>query len=133
VTHAKGLSESHALRVAFYAGGLIATLAGLHTAMAGGRSIIGEKHASASVESELRFYSVFYSAYGLALLRTAPVVDRDARSVRVHAATLFAAGLARAGGWRAVGRPNRLQRFLLAAELGVPPLLVVLESRAHTQ
>ncbi len=49
--------------------------------------------------------------------------------VRALAAALFFAGLARAGGWLAVGRPSRLQRRLLVIELAAPPAVVVWQSR----
>jgi hypothetical protein len=81
------------------------------------------------VENELRFYAAFYVAYGLAALRLAPRADRDAAAVRALAGALFLAGLARCGGWRAVGRPHRLQRALLVIELAGPPLLVRWQSR----
>lgn len=118
-----------ALRAVFYLGGLIATTAGLHTAIAGARSLPGEDTANEVVESELRFYAAFYVAYGVAALRTAPRADDATASVRALAGALFLAGLARAGAWRGVGRPHRLQRVLLVAELLAPPLVTAWQSR----
>ena len=60
------ISGRSALRAAFRAGGAVATVAGLHTAIAGGRSVAGEGPAGAAIESELRFYGTFYAAYGIA-------------------------------------------------------------------
>jgi len=117
------------LRGVLYAGGLVATLAGLHTVTAGGRSILGQPPANPAVESELRFYAAFYVAYGLLLLRIAPAADRDARAVRAAAAAVFLGGLARAGGWRAAGRPNTLQQLLVMIELGGPPAIVAWQAR----
>jgi Domain of unknown function (DUF4345) len=117
------------LRAAFYAGGAVATAAGLHTAVVGGRSLPGQPPTSASVESELRFYGTFYAAYGVCVLRTAPRADRDVAAVRALAGALFLAGLARAGGWLAAGPPHPLQRGLLAIELAAPPLVVGLQRR----
>ena len=119
-----------ALRASLYLGGAVATAAGLHTAATGARSIPGETdQASASLESELRYYGSFYAAYGLALLRLAPRADREPRAVREAAAVLFAAGLARAGGWLAAGPPHPVQRALLVLELGAPPALLALWRR----
>ena len=118
-----------ALRGVFYVAGGIATAAGLQTVIAGARSLPDQELATASVESELRFYSAFYVAYGLAALRVAPRADREAGEVRALAAALFFAGLARAGGWLAVGRPPRLQRRLLVIELAAPPAVVAWQSR----
>jgi hypothetical protein len=123
-------SSRGALRAAFYLGGAIATGAGLHTVLAGGRSLPGRPLAGPTVESELRYYAAFYAAYGLALLRVAPRADRDPDAVRALAGILFAAGLARAGGWLAVGRPPRAQLGLLAVELAAPPLIVAASGRA---
>lgn len=113
----------------FYAGGAVATAAGLHTVVAGGRSIIGQGPANAAVESELRFYSAFYAAYGVAMLRAAPRADRDAAAVRALAGALFLAGAARAAAWRAVGTPTPLQRALLIVELAGPPTAVTWQER----
>jgi hypothetical protein len=115
-----------ALRATLYTGGVVATAAGLHTVIAGGKSLPDEGLANPSVESELRFYAAFYVAYGLALLRVAPRADREPAAVRSLAGALFLAGLARAGGWLAVGRPHRVQLALLGIELGAPPVMVAL-------
>ena len=113
-----------AQQATLYVGGAVATTAGLHTVVAGARSVPGRPRAGAEVESELRFYAAFYVAYGLVALRTAPRADRDVNAVRGLAGALLLAGLARAGGWLAAGRPHPGQRALLAIELAVPPLLL---------
>jgi hypothetical protein len=110
------------LRAAVGAAGAIATLAGLDTVVRGARSVAGDPRAGAALESELRFYSAFYVAYGIALLRVAPGADRDPGAVRALAAALFGAGLARAAAWRQTGAPHPAQRALLALELGLPPV-----------
>jgi hypothetical protein len=126
-------SSSRALRAIFYIGGLVATTAGLHTAIAGAKSVPGQEFANPSVESELRFYGAFYSAYGLALLRVAPRADKDTTTVRALVGALFVAGLARAGGWVDVGRPHRFQEGLLVIELAAPPLIVAWQARLATR
>ena len=123
------MSERDALRAVLRVGGTVATLAGLDTVVRGARSILGEGTANAPVESELRFYSAFYVGYGLTVLRVADRADRDAAAVRAVAGTLFLAGLARAGGWAAAGRPTPLQRALLGIELVAPPVLTAWQAR----
>lgn len=123
------ISERHALRGLLRAGGIVAIGAGLDTIVRGARSVIGEGTANAAVESELRFYSAFYVAYGLAVLRVAPRADRDPAAVRAAAGTLFLAGVGRAGGWAAAGRPTPVQRALLAIELAAPPLVTAWQAR----
>jgi Domain of unknown function (DUF4345) len=112
-----------ALRLGLGAGGAVATAAGLHTVLAGARSVPGRPAAGAEMESELRYYAGFYAAFGLAALRTAPRADRDPAAVRALAGALFLGGVARAAAWRAAGTPHPLQRALLAVELAVPALL----------
>jgi hypothetical protein len=101
----------------FYAGGAVATAAGLHTVLAGAKSLPGEQRPDATVESELRFYAAFYVGYGLVALRVAPSAERDTAAVRALAGILGLAGIARAGAWLSAGRPHLLQRALLAVEL----------------
>ena len=95
----------------------------------GGRSLAGQGLANPSVESELRFYGAFYVAYGVVVLHAAPRADRDTAIVRALAGALFLAGLARAGGWLAVGRPHRVQLALLVIELAAPPMIVTWQAR----
>jgi hypothetical protein len=118
------------LRVLLSLGGIVATSAGLHTLIAGGKSFPPWRKADAMVESELRFYSAFYVAYGLHVLRTAGRAEHDPRALQELAAALFLAGLGRAGGWLTAGKPHPLQRALLAIELAAPPL-VLLEHAWH--
>ena len=92
--------------------------------LAGAKSFPPWRRASAAVESELRFYSAFYAAYGLRVLRTARHADIEPKVVDEIAATLFVAGIGRASAWLAVGKPHPLQRALLAIELLVPPALL---------
>jgi len=110
-------------------GGLVATAAGLDTAIRGARSVIGEPLASVRLESELRFYAGIYVAYGAALLRAARRTETDAGEVERLAAALFAGGTARAVGWARAGRPHPGQLALLAIELAGPPALVAAQRR----
>jgi hypothetical protein len=117
------------LRGLLYLSGFVATSAGLHTLIGGGKSFPPWRQADAMVESEIRFYSAFYVAYGLLAFRTARRTDCDPPAVRALAAALFLAGLGRAGAWLTVGKPHPLQRALLAIELAAPPLVVFEQAR----
>jgi hypothetical protein len=123
------MASGSAQRVVLYAGGLVATGAGVHTMIAGAKSVPGGPRATPALDSELRYYSAFYVAYGLAALRTAPRAAENPAAVRALAAALFMAGLARAGSWLATGRPHPVQRALLAIELGAPPLVLASQAR----
>lgn len=120
------------LRGLLYLGGVVATSAGLHTLLGGGKSFPPWRRAGAMVESELRFYCAFYVAYGLFAFRTARRAAPDPGAVRALAAALFLAGLGRAGAWLTVGKPHPLQRALLAIELAAPAVIVVEQARARS-
>jgi hypothetical protein len=126
-----GSFRRRALRAIFYTGGVVATAAGLHTVIAGGRSLPSQGVSNPRVESELRFYAAFYVAFGISLLRVAPRAEREPAAVRSLAGALFLAGLARASGWLAVGRPHRVQIVLLGIELGAPPVMVALAGHSR--
>ena len=115
-----------ALRVLVLALGAVATGAGLHSAASGDGSLPGGRTRSTRADSELRYYGVFYAAYGVAALRTGMPRQPEPRSVRALSLVLFAGGLARANGWRTRRRPHAGQVALLAAELGVPPVMAAL-------
>jgi Domain of unknown function (DUF4345) len=124
---------SRLLRALLYLGGATAGGAGTHTALAGARSVPGKPRANAIVESELRYYSGFYAAYGLALIRIAGRPERATGAVQAAAGALFGAGVARTLAWRAAGRPHPGQVALLAIELAAPPAIVLLQRRAGGQ
>ena len=113
----------------FYVAGTVATGAGLHTVVAGAKSLPDQDLANPSVESELRFYAAFYVAAGVVALGVAPRADRDTTAVRALAGALLLAGLARAGGWLAAGRPHGAQQALLVIELAAPPAIVAWQAR----
>ena len=118
-------APARVLRGALYLGGGVATAAGLNTVLTGARSVPGlQDNSDPVLESELRFYSAFYSAYGLAMLAVAPRADREPAAVKALAGALLLAAGGRLAGWVSVGRPNRAQLALLAIELTAPPVLV---------
>jgi hypothetical protein len=123
------LTGRKAFRGVVYALGAVATGAGLHTVLLGGRSIPGGGVSDPRIESELRFYAAFYVAYGLAALRVAPRADREEDAVRALGGAMLLAGLARAAAWRDAGRPSDAQLTLLAIELAGPPALVAWQAR----
>jgi hypothetical protein len=119
-------TDARVLRALMLALGGVATGAGLHSALTGGRSLPGGGPAELRADSELRYYGAFYAAFGLAALEASRQPRPQSSKVRSLAGVLFAGGLARANGWRTRGRPHPVQVALLAAELGVPPVLVAL-------
>lgn len=121
-------TQATALRSLLLVLGGVATGAGLHSALAGDGSLPGGSRVDRLADSELRYYGAYYAAFGLAALRTSAKPRPEVSAVRALAGVLFAGGLARANGWRLRGRPHPGQVALLAAELGVPPVMLVLSS-----
>jgi len=109
--------------------GLVAVSAGLYAVLTGVGGMPGSPAATASVEGELRFFAAFYVAFGAFTLWLAPRLESQTMLVRGWALTLFAAGLARGIGWLDVGRPDDLFVALMVAELAIPPVVVVWQTR----
>ena len=123
------LTSRQLLRALLTIVGMVAAATGIFAVLTGANGMPGEIQASASVESELRFFAVFWIAYGVVALRTAPRVELETTTVRALALAMFVAGLARAVAWIAVGRPHSLFVALMIVELIGPPLVVVWQAR----
>lgn len=83
---------------------LVPIATGLASVLLGAAIVPGG--ASASVESELRFYAVWWVGLGIYLWSLAPRVLERGRELRVVCALLFAGGLARLGAIADVGAPE---------------------------
>jgi hypothetical protein len=121
-------SDERGLRALLLAGGLVATAAGFHSALTGGRSIPPWRTLAPEVESELRYYGVFYAAFGLNLIDVARSPKLEGRRIDVSSAVVLAGGLARASAWRQAGPPHPLQRVLLGIEVGAPVVVSIWRS-----
>jgi hypothetical protein len=121
--------ETRLLRVLFTLIGATAVVTGLFAVFSGSGGQVDGSQAAPSVESELRFFAVFWIAYGVAALRVAPRADREIFMVRALAAFLFLGGLARAIAWIADGKPHGLFIGLLVLELLIPAVIFVLQHR----
>lgn len=105
-------------------------LAGLWTVFAGADSVPAPRDASPSVESELRFYAVWYIGAGLVLLWLAPRLREHAREFRVFCGLLFLSGCSRILAALATDWPPTGQLVLMGIELTLPLLLLAWLSRA---
>lgn len=74
-------------------------------------------------DSELRFYSVFFVAYGIVLVQTAGNLPRHGHRVPILLGLFFAGGLARLLSFLTIGTPHALFVLLMIIELIMPPLL----------
>jgi hypothetical protein len=120
---------ARALSALLLVAGAVPIVTGVFTVLTGAGGIPGENETSASVESELRFFAVFWIAYGATVIWTAPRAARETTLVRALMAVLFLGGIARAIAWAAEGHPHGLFIVLMAIELLLPPAIVLWQSR----
>ena len=99
-------------------------VAGLQTMFFGADPILGIRHPSPSVDSEMRFYATWYAAAGAVLLWTIPRVQSQTVVVRVVGLAFFAAGCMRLLSLIVVGRPHTFALVLMVVEWVVPLVIV---------
>ena len=112
---------------------LIPIVAGLATVVFGTEIVRGGGDSNASVESELRYYAVFYVAYGAYLWSLAARIAERGRELRWACAVLFCGGLARVVGVLVDGWPEADYVVLGVIELTLPWVLVLWQRRIATQ
>lgn len=113
--------------------GVVAIVAGLFAVLTGTGGQLDGSAATPSVESEFRFFAVFWAAYGAAALWVAPRIERETAAVRALALFLFAGGLARVIASIASGRPHSFFIGLMLLELLLPFVMVLGQSRLRNR
>ena len=78
---------------------------------------------SPNVDSELRFYAVFFVVFGILMVQSARHLERYSARIPFLLALFFAGGAARAISFFMVGPPHALFILLMGIELIAPPLL----------
>jgi hypothetical protein len=122
------VSKSRSVRTlqrTLYVLAVIPVVAGASTVLLGSESVPAAGKPTASIESELRFYSVWWIGAGLFLAWLAPRIEERTRELRVFCALLFLAGLSRVLAILDVGWPRPSQIMLMALEFSIPAILVV--------
>ena len=104
--------------------GGVMVAAGLGTVLLGAGSVIGVDDVTPEIDSEMRFYALWYAVAGLGMLRAVPRVESSGLMVRAVAAAFFIAGCARALSWLTVGRPHSFTVVLMVIELLLPVVLI---------
>ena len=104
--------------------GVVALVAGSSTMILGAESVIGVEDYSATLDSELRFFSVWYAATGVVLLRVSRRVASETMTIRAVSIAFFLAGCTRIVSLIAVGRPHDFALVLMVLELSIPLVLV---------
>lgn len=128
------------LTAGLYVIGLSATLIGGPISIFGGDAVASffnavlnliysdgpiREFANANVDSELRFYGVWFAFYGLILIQTAQNIERYFTRVPILLLAFALAGLARVLGFIFTGRPHMLFTILMVIELVLPALLLI--------
>jgi len=81
---------------------------------------------SVTGESEIRFFSAFWIAYGVLLLMVAQKFEARSSWVPGLAAVFFAGGVGRFLAWQSVGAPHPVFLLLMAIELILPVVMIAL-------
>jgi hypothetical protein len=109
--------------------GVVPIVAGALTVLLGSDSVPSPGDPSANLESELRFYAVWWIGAGLFLIWLAPRVAERTLEVRVFAGLLFLAGVSRLLAALDTDWPSTGQLILMGLELVLPLVLVAWQTR----
>jgi hypothetical protein len=121
---------AEALRRTLYVLAVIPILTGAWTVAAGADSVLGAGDASPGIESELRFYSVWWIGAGLFLIWLAPRVEERTLEMRVFCGLLFLGGLSRVFAALATDWPSTGQMVLMLIEFTLAVVLAVWQAAA---
>ena len=103
-------------------------VAGSVTVFLGAESVLREGSFTTDIDSEMRFYAVWYVTAGVLLARAIPKVETEAFTIRLVGGAFFAAGCARALSWATVGKPHVSQIVLMVIELCLPFVIIPLQA-----
>ena len=117
------------LRRTLYALSAIPIVAGAATVLLGADSIPSPGDPSPNLESELRFYAVWWIGAGLFLAWLAPRVEERTLELRVFCALLFLSGISRGLAALATDWPSTAQLILMGLELVLPVVFVTWQTR----
>ncbi len=113
-----------------YVVAIVPILTGLWTVAAGADSVPDPNAAPPNVESELRFYSVWWIGAGLFLIWLAPRVQERTLELRVFFTLLFLTGVSRILAAIETDWPSTGQLVLLGFELVLPFVFVTWQALA---
>jgi hypothetical protein len=122
-------SAARAIRALLAPVVVTATGTGTLVALRGPAGIPGGAPTTASTDSVLRFYAVWWAAQGPAVWRLIRADELDQGELRRVSVTTFVGGLARLMAMRASGRPHPLFVAVTGLELLTPPAVLALGRR----
>jgi hypothetical protein len=118
------LSGERGLRILLTAMGSIMLVVGTTSVLLGASSVLSAGDFTAAIDSEMRFYAVWYAVAGAVLPRASRNVGNETWSIRLIAGAFFAAGCGRIVSWIVVGRPHTTQLILMVIELILPFVVI---------
>jgi hypothetical protein len=117
------------LRRTLYVLAVVPIATGSLTLFLGADSVPSPGEPSANLESELRFYSVWWIGAGLFVAWLAPRIEERTLELRVFCGLLFLSGLSRVLAALATEWPSTGQIILMAIEFTLPVVLVAWQAR----
>ncbi len=99
-------------------------VAGAITILFGTALVAGAGDPNSAMDSEFRFFGVWYSLAGLALFQASRSSPVQRTPVRMVGAAFFVAGCARLLSWITVGKPHWTQVVLMITELVLPFVII---------
>jgi hypothetical protein len=112
---------------------VIPIVTGALTVVLGADSVPAPGDPSPNLESELRFYSVWWIGAGLFLLWLAPRVEERTLELRVFCGLLFLSGVSRVLAALDTDWPSTGQLVLMGIELVLPVVFVLWQAKAVQQ
>ena len=103
---------------------------GLAHLLFGTATVVGGGSVNATINSDMRFYAVLFTAYGLAFVWCAKDVETKALPINLLGLIFFLGALARLLAWAATGEPNWFYVLMVPVELVVPVVNYALVRRA---
>lgn len=100
--------------------GLACAGIGLAHLLFGTATIIGAGPVNGTIDSDMRFYALMFTAYGLTFVWCAADITRRGAIANVLGAIFFAGGLARLLAWAVTGQPNWFYVLMIPVELVIP-------------
>jgi len=117
-------------KVILYLISVVALLTGLNALIGGVAAIPGYQGVfDATVDNEIRFFSVFWIGFGLVCFSTARALDANRRFIPYIASLFFLSGVGRLLSLTLVGRPVLPLVAVMVLELTVPIFILVLHFR----
>lgn len=111
--------------------GFVCAAIGLAHLLFGTLTIIGGGPVNATIDSDLRFYALLFTAYGATFAWCALDIARRGQVADFLGAVFFAGGVARLLAWADSGRPSWFYVVMIPVELVVPVFNHLLICRAR--